>query len=114
MDPKGAPGVGATERGGFGASLPRTAALAGWPTTTKQDGASSARHGYMLKGHPGTTLLDAARLAGEGTPTANTPGTFPLAHGTPQRVGRLRAYGNAIVAPQAIEFIKAVMAFLTA
>jgi len=42
------------------------------------------------------------------------PGTFPLAHGTPQRVGRLRAYGNAIVAPQAIEFIKAVMAFLTA
>ena len=28
-------------------------------------------------------------------------GTFPLAHGCPSRVGRLRAYGNAIVAPQA-------------
>ena len=28
------------------------------------------------------------------------PGTFPLAHGVPGRVGRLRAYGNAIV-PQA-------------
>jgi len=25
------------------------------------------------------------------------PGTFPLAHGAPARVGRLRAYGNAIV-----------------
>lgn len=25
------------------------------------------------------------------------------------RVGRLRAYGNAIVAPLAVEFIKAVM-----
>src|SRR5438270_366065 len=25
------------------------------------------------------------------------PGTFPLAHGIPGRVGRLRAYGNAIV-----------------
>jgi DNA (cytosine-5)-methyltransferase 1 len=33
------------------------------------------------------------------------PGTFPLAHGIPGRVGRLRAYGNAIVAPQAAEFV---------
>ena len=37
------------------------------------------------------------------------PGTFPLAHGATQRVGRLRAYGNAIVAPQAEEFIRAYM-----
>ena len=37
------------------------------------------------------------------------PGTFPLAHGAPARVGRLRAYGNAIVAPLAAEFIQAVM-----
>ncbi len=37
------------------------------------------------------------------------PGTFPLAHGTPARVGRLRAYGNAIVGPQAQAFIEAVM-----
>ncbi len=37
------------------------------------------------------------------------PGTFPLAHGAPARVGRLRAYGNAIVAPLAAEFIAAVM-----
>src|SRR5574341_1240374 len=35
------------------------------------------------------------------------PSTFPLAHGAPARVGRLRAYGNAIVAPQAVEFIRA-------
>jgi DNA (cytosine-5)-methyltransferase 1 len=35
------------------------------------------------------------------------PGSFPLAHGAPARVGRLRAYGNAIVAPLAAEFIKA-------
>ena len=33
------------------------------------------------------------------------PGTFPLAHGIPGRVGRLRAYGNAIVPAQATEFI---------
>jgi len=34
---------------------------------------------------------------------------FPLAHGAPARVGRLRAYGNAIVAPVAAEFIRAYM-----
>jgi DNA (cytosine-5)-methyltransferase 1 len=37
------------------------------------------------------------------------PGTFPLAHGTPARVVRLRGYGDAIVASQAAEFIGAVM-----
>lgn len=35
------------------------------------------------------------------------PGTFPLAHGIPARVGRLRGYGNAIVPQVAAEFIKA-------
>ena len=35
------------------------------------------------------------------------PGSFPLAHGATARVGRLRAYGNAICAPQAEEFIRA-------
>jgi DNA (cytosine-5)-methyltransferase 1 len=33
-------------------------------------------------------------------------GTFPLAHDAPARVGRLRAYGNAIVAEVAITFIE--------
>jgi DNA (cytosine-5)-methyltransferase 1 len=37
------------------------------------------------------------------------PGTFPLAHGAPARVGRLRAYGNAIVAPLAAEFVRATL-----
>jgi DNA (cytosine-5)-methyltransferase 1 len=35
------------------------------------------------------------------------PGTFPLAHGLPARVVRLRGYGNAIVPQQAAEFVKA-------
>ncbi len=34
-------------------------------------------------------------------------GTFPLAHGIPGRVGLLRGYGNAIVAPLAAKFIEA-------
>jgi len=37
------------------------------------------------------------------------PGTFPLAHGAAARVGRLRAYGNAIVPQVAAEVISAYM-----
>jgi len=37
------------------------------------------------------------------------PGTFPLAHGIAQRVGLLRGYGNAIVAPAAQAFIEAYL-----
>lgn len=49
-----------------GPSLKTAAKLAAWPTTTKRDDSSSARHGYMVRGNSGTTLLDAARsLRGE-------------------------------------------------
>lgn len=41
------------------------------------------------------------------------PGTFPLAHGAPARVGRLRAYGNAINAEAARVFIECLMESLT-
>ena len=37
------------------------------------------------------------------------PGAFPLAHGPANRVGRLRGYGNAIVAPVAQAFIEAYL-----
>ena len=37
------------------------------------------------------------------------PGTFPLAHGIPGRMGRLRGYGNAIVPQQAAAFIRAAL-----
>ena len=44
---------------------------------------------------------------GKARPTE--PGTFPLAHGAPARVGRLRATGNAIVPQVAATFIRAAM-----
>jgi DNA (cytosine-5)-methyltransferase 1 len=44
---------------------------------------------------------------GKARPTQ--PGLFPLANGVPNRVGRLRAYGNAIVPQVAAEFIAACM-----
>lgn len=37
------------------------------------------------------------------------PSTFPLAHGAPARVGRLRGYGNAINAEAATVFIEAYL-----
>ena len=37
------------------------------------------------------------------------PGTFPLAHGTTNRVGKLRGYGNALCAPVAQGFIEAYL-----
>jgi DNA (cytosine-5)-methyltransferase 1 len=37
------------------------------------------------------------------------PGTFPLSHGTPGRVGQLRAYGNAIVPQVAQAVIEAYL-----
>lgn len=35
------------------------------------------------------------------------PGSFPLAYGSPSRVGKLRAFGNCIVPQVAVEFIRA-------
>jgi DNA (cytosine-5)-methyltransferase 1 len=37
------------------------------------------------------------------------PGSFPLAHGVPARVGRLRGYGNAISPPPAAAFVEAYL-----
>jgi DNA (cytosine-5)-methyltransferase 1 len=45
----------------------------------------------------------------DGTRRPVEPGTFPLAHGAASRVGRLRAYGNAIVPQVAQAFIEAFM-----
>ena len=45
----------------------------------------------------------------DGTVRFAEPGSFPLAHGVPERVGRLRGYGNAIVPQVAATFIRAFM-----
>ena len=53
---------------------------------------------------------DAEWLTGaDGKTRRVKPGVRLLAHGVPARVGRLRAYGNAIVPPLAAEVIKSFM-----
>ena len=63
---------------------------------------------HQLSGQPADWL---PCIDGKARPVE--PGTFPLAHGATARVGRLRAYGNAIVPQAAAEFIKAAMECLS-
>ena len=88
-------------------NLDDVAALAGWATPTTRDhkdGASDLTN---------TPINGPPWAAGELIPCADgkarrvEPGTFPLAHGIPNRVGHLRAYGNAIVPQLAAAFIRA-------
>jgi DNA (cytosine-5)-methyltransferase 1 len=75
---------------------------------------SQARVSPAISGRPGPTAIvrshndwDCDWLpCSDGKARSVEPGTFPLAHGIPGRVGRLRAYGNAIVPQVAAEFIR--------
>ena len=68
--------------------------------------ASTARHGDPAESTGGNDY-DQWLPCTDGKARRVEPGTFPLAHGVPARVGRLRAYGNAIVPGCAAVFIQA-------
>lgn len=77
-----------------------------------RDGNGSQAHGSTRE--PGRALGGFWRDADwipcrDGKARPVEPGTFPLAHGAPARVVRLRGYGNAVVAPQAQAFIEAYL-----
>lgn len=76
----------------------------------------SANHGARAGDAWRSSALDAwADLewieCSDGKARPTQPGLFPLAHGIPNRVGRLRAYGNAIVPEVAAVFVMANAAF---
>jgi len=69
-----------------------------------QPGRSTAEAGAV--GHWARAALIPCR---DGKSRRVEPGTFPLAHGVPHRVVKLRGYGNAIVPQVAAEFVRACM-----
>jgi DNA (cytosine-5)-methyltransferase 1 len=79
------------------------------------DGDEPGRNGTHPAGPASATgramLWDEFDLAylRDGTARRIEPGSFPLAHGVPARVGRLRGYGNAIVPQLAATFLTAAL-----
>ena len=73
------------------------------------DGRGTVRHEGATASAPGA-WDDVEWLAcQDGKQRPAQPGIHPLAHGVTNRVGKLRAYGNALCAPVAITFVRAVM-----
>lgn len=71
----------------------------------------AGEHAGQLAVGPASPWRDLEWLpCSDGKARPTQPGLFPLAHGIPNRVGRLRAYGNAIVPQVAAEVIRAYMA----
>ena len=112
-DSRGSAGVGKRE-------LPNAVKWIGWPTTSTRDHKGGYRGGAYERrqdqhGHAGRSSAtnfwaDCDWLScrdGKYRPVES--GTFPLAHGSTARVGRLRAYGNAIVPQAAQALIKAYL-----
>jgi DNA (cytosine-5)-methyltransferase 1 len=75
----------------------------------REAGGLAIAHGAEQQAHPHHGFWDAADWlwCRDGKWRPVEPGTFPLAHGLPARVGRLRGYGNAIVPQVAAAFVAA-------
>ena len=85
------------------------AAVSGLQDERCEQGAGSEGRFRQLGSPSGNGFWDAASWipCGDGKARRVEPGIPPLAHGATARVGRLRAYGNAIVPQVAAEFIRA-------
>jgi len=86
----------------YGKGLEKRASKAG---LLREKGLASSRQTVELSSQWSGSYIPCA----DGKARRLEPSIEPLAHGVSNRVGRLRAYGNAIVPQVAAEFIKAVM-----
>ena len=118
----GVGGVADSNRGGRQqqSSDERSASLQPTPNEQAERFGQSSNHGSSVGGlansdatRPGPTnglWRDADWLfCRDGKWRPVEPGTFPLAHGAPARVGRLRGYGNALNAETATAFVQEVI-----
>ena len=81
-----------------------------WRTGLSGDGDAPFGHDLDRRGAPDGFWSDADWLfCRDNKWRPVEPGAQPLAHGAPARVGRLRAYGNCIIAQAAAEFIGAYL-----
>lgn len=80
----------------------------GTPATTKQTGRNEPKSSLPTNGHWKNAEWIYCQ---DGKHRPIEPLSSPLVNGAPARVGRLRAYGNAIVSQAAKEFIMAAMPF---
>ena len=106
----GGPGTGRNDRQKVGnAGWVGDAAVAGLQDERCEQGAGSEGRFRQLGSPSGNGFWDAASWipCGDGKARRVEPGIHPLAYGATARVGRLRAYGNAIVPQVAAEFIRA-------
>lgn len=108
----GGEGVGNSECGGPQGGDERLAAQGAILPT---EGGSLEQPEGQQVGVPGRAWINGATdwlpcRDGKWRPTQ--PGLFPLAHGVPGRVGRLRAYGNALVPQVAAEVIGAFVTYV--
>lgn len=99
---------------GNDASQARSAEREAWQRDGERGGAGDSERGSAGTKWPRPPLLGRNLadwlLCRDGRWRPVEPGTFPLAHGAPSRVGRLRAYGNGLDAETAEGFVRAVIA----
>jgi len=91
--------------GDTSSARPSTRELAAVPDPGRSDQRRAALQSGATRGWADVEWL--ACTDGKARPAQS--GVFPLAHGIPGRVGRLRAYGNAIVPQAAAAVIRAYM-----
>ncbi|HEX9768484.1 MAG TPA: DNA cytosine methyltransferase [Kiloniellales bacterium] len=110
--------IGAADLPAAGVGAPHNRARLFWAAYADGAGWSSRNGKIAHLGHRRAVVAGGGRRFWDGFEAheddhgrlwRSEPGTFPLAHGVPARVGKLRAYGNAVAPPLAAVFVRAAM-----